>query len=58
MIKKLKLLKYTLNAITKLQLEIKNNKQKIEELKSIINTLKVLFPEILSELNKIKDLLA
>ena len=57
MLKKIKIINNLLNIISKLQLKVNENRQKLEELNSIIITLKMLFPEIIFELNKIKELL-
>lgn len=57
MLRKIKIINNLLNIISKLQLKVNENRQKLEELNSIIITLKMLFPEIIFELNKIKELL-
>ena len=57
MLKKIKMINALLSIISKLQLKISENRQKLEDLNSIIITLKILFPEIILEINKIKELL-
>ena len=57
MLKKIKIINALLSIISKLQLKVSENRQKLEDLNSIIIKLKILFPEIISEINKIKELL-
>lgn len=57
MLKKIKMINALLSIISKLQLKVSENRQKLEDLNSIIIKLKILFPEIISEINKIKELL-
>ena len=57
MLKKIKTINALLSIISKLQLKVSENRQKLEDLNSIIIKLKILFPEIISEINKIKELL-
>jgi len=57
MLKKIKMINALLSIISKLQLKVSENRQKLEDLNSIIIKLKIIFPEIISEINKIKELL-